>query len=276
MPTLGALARGGSYFKQAVAARPTRSGALEALLGEQAPGEPTLAQGLAREGLVTALFGPPALPQAEGYQAIDRTCVTPDAVVERAAAWLRGVAGARFGLTLVIPTDAPGAADLRDSEGDEVSAGLRAADRALGSILAHLSVHSLGQTTIVAVVGTVEGQESPSLRQAHLHVPLLVAGPGLPAGRIEQAVVEARAVVSSLAHWGGGSSGRDKLMNPAGYARFEGEAGELGVRRGGWTLWRSGEGPAQLFQVESDPGERVDMAAERPEVAGALGALLER
>lgn len=275
MPALATIARAGSRFTCAVAAAPTRPAALGSLLGPQGSGGRSLAEDLARQGFSTALFGPPGLPVTEGYRVTDLTAASPDGAVERAASWLRGVAGARFLLTVVIPADAAGAEDLRDSDGDVATAGLRSADRALGSLLAHLSSLSIDQETIVAVVGTVEGQGPPSMKQSHLQVPLFVVGPGLPVGRTESATVEARAIGPSLGYWGGGESGLDLLARPAGLARFAGGAGERGIRQGGWTLWFTGEGQAQLFQVESDPEERSDMAAELPGRVESLSALLE-
>lgn len=274
MPALATLARTGSRFTCAVAAAPTRAAALGTLLGPQAPGGRSLAQDLAREGFVTGLFGLPGLPGAEGYQSSDLTATSPDVAVERAATWLRGVAGARFLVTVVIPTDVAGAQDLSDSSADPAAAGLRAADRALGALLGHLSALSIGGETIVAVVGTAEGLVPPSMKQAHLHVPLLVAGPGLPAGRTEGATVEAGAIGPSLGYWGGSDSGLDLLTRPGGVARFADGDGGRGIRQGEWSLWVTGEERARLFQVESDPEELSDMAAERPELVESLSGLL--
>jgi arylsulfatase A-like enzyme len=185
------------------------------------------------------------------------------------------VAGARFLLTVVIRTDAPSAADLQDEVGDAAVAGLRAADRAVSLLLSHLSTQGLDPSTIVAVVGTVEDQAPPFMRQVRLQVPLLIAGPGLSAGRSVDTVVETRALGPTLGRLAGLQADVDLLVSPAGHARFRDATGTRGVRQGNWTLWVGGDGQEQLFQVESDPEERSDLAPDRPDRVGALSALLD-
>jgi arylsulfatase A-like enzyme len=46
------------------------------------------------------------------------------------------------------------------------------------------------------------------------------------------------------------------------------------VRRGDWKLVRQRGEPSQLFDVVHDPGETLDRAGERPELASAMEDLL--
>lgn len=69
------------------------------------------------------------------------------------------------------------------------------------------------------------------------------------------------------------------------------QAGTLAVRQGRWKYIAPGKGPrvnqntnielgndpqAQLYDLDSDPGERTNLAASRPEKARELGALLDQ
>ncbi|HXT00258.1 MAG TPA: hypothetical protein VN915_06260, partial [Elusimicrobiota bacterium] len=48
------------------------------------------------------------------------------------------------------------------------------------------------------------------------------------------------------------------------------------VRDGSWKLIRSGGGArAELYDLASDPAEKTDLAAKRPEVASRLNGLLD-
>jgi arylsulfatase A-like enzyme len=55
---------------------------------------------------------------------------------------------------------------------------------------------------------------------------------------------------------------------------FGAQAGESAVRLGRFKLLRRGE-KSELFDLEADPGERVDVASQRPEVVRALTALID-
>ena len=45
------------------------------------------------------------------------------------------------------------------------------------------------------------------------------------------------------------------------------------VRRGRWKLLFGQKGKAQLYDLEADPGEKADLAAQKPELATELRAL---
>jgi len=60
---------------------------------------------------------------------------------------------------------------------------------------------------------------------------------------------------------------------------FPGYGGQLAVRKGRWkavrrNLRKDPDAPVELFDLAEDPGERVDLAARRPELARELVALM--
>ena len=48
------------------------------------------------------------------------------------------------------------------------------------------------------------------------------------------------------------------------------------IRRGDWKLYQPHRSTAELYDLAKDPGERVDLAAKRPEVVKELSAALQR
>jgi hypothetical protein len=288
-PSLAGLARQGTRFTRAVASASSRSAALASILGGEANAPPdpeprkTLAQVLALEGFATGLFGAPSLARPSrhgaGFGEVRLDAAGPEIAVARASVWLHRVAGARFLLVVQLVTDAPTPEDLRATGGDRATAGLWAADRALGWLRAYLEEYGLDQTTVLAVVGSIE-LEAPARRplsQKRLHIPLVIAGPRLPAGRAVEVAVEACAVAPTLIVQGGllAAPGLDLLAEPADLARTLGPSGARGVRRGDWTLVLDGDDSPRLFHVGSDPEQTADVASERPDRVGVLRALLE-
>jgi len=69
--------------------------------------------------------------------------------------------------------------------------------------------------------------------------------------------------------------GADRVL----YWEFHEQGGKQAIRRGDWKAVRLGvgrdpDGPVQLFNLAEDPGERSDIADERPEIAAELAELM--
>jgi arylsulfatase A-like enzyme len=128
------------------------------------------------------------------------------------------------------------------------------------------------------------------LYRATLEVPLLIAGPGVPAGRSIATPVALRQVAPTILQLAGAAdneiAGRNALPIPGGPStRVEGIYAEATMPETayGWAPLRcvvtSGlkyiDAPRhELYDLDSDPGERRNLAADRPDDALALAAML--
>lgn len=128
-----------------------------------------------------------------------------------------------------------------------------------------------------------------TLYAEQLHVPLIVSGEGLSAGLAPQPVVGLQDVAPTLAGFAGvtglaadgidlgpalrGEALPDRAMI-AETSRFDSD--RVSLLQGGLRLeWDLVSGATELFDVEADPGEARDLAAERPEDLARLRAALE-
>ncbi|MCK7483737.1 MAG: hypothetical protein M0C28_47120 [Candidatus Moduliflexus flocculans] len=59
---------------------------------------------------------------------------------------------------------------------------------------------------------------------------------------------------------------------------FQAGNGDLALRQGRWKFIdvKTEEGRGRLYDLEADPSERRDLAADHPEVAASLAALLDK
>ncbi len=131
-----------------------------------------------------------------------------------------------------------------------------------------------------------------TLELGNVHVPLVVAGPGVPCGVRSEAVVSnldlGRTLLDLAGEWQADFPGHNLLASeePAGDARFAysryGQA--VSVEREGWLLIRqlldqgaSGQaaGEEQLFDLKHDRACQHDLLAEEPQRARALRAQLD-
>ncbi len=154
-----------------------------------------------------------------------------------------------------------------------------------------------------------------AIHREGVHVPLVMAGPGIPRGLRSNVPVSNRHLAPTLARRGGASfelsmhswdygSGADLLElattppspEPVLYSTrtgwWNGRMGNtlLGVRLGDLVLhWATtgrpwgadatagpGDGEWRLFDLAQDPGELLDIAAEQPEAAAHLRGLLKQ
>ena len=184
-------------------------------------------------------------------------------------------------------------------------------DHWLGELLAELSALGLDDETLVAFTAD-HGEElfergffghGHSLKQELVRVPLVLAGPGVPAARRNRGLVSAHMLASLLARlagvaFGDGEAALRMLTRPErgedlllftttrGWWKGRDNVRLVGLTDGKWKLnlaldgapW-GGTAPApggdlELYDLEHDPREQEDLAANRPEDAARLRALL--
>lgn len=191
---------------------------------------------------------------------------------------------------------------------------VRASDRAVGRVLDLLDALGLTDRTVVALTAD-HGEEfldhgfeghSKQVYDEVMRVPLVLAGPGVPVGAVEETTVENRYLPQTLLHLGRIEGGRflepSHLLDARSLSRFADEAlfastpsgrwldehgvevglvGPIyGVRRGQRALhWAPrGEGPAddcvRYFELDSDPRMLRDLSSERPEEIAAFQRLI--
>jgi arylsulfatase A-like enzyme len=186
------------------------------------------------------------------------------------------------------------------------------ADHWVGQVLERLDALGLSDTTIVAVTSDhgEELFEHGLLGHAHalwrelVHVPLIVAGPGVPVGERRPAPISNAALGPTLARLArasiAGLEGEDlDLFGPdpvtvgfstrQGYWNGRSNLTVLGLREGTTVLhwasqgapWGASEAPTggevRLFDAATDPGEHTDVSAlHRDEIRARLGELARR
>jgi arylsulfatase A-like enzyme len=164
-----------------------------------------------------------------------------------------------------------------------------AADRALARLFAQLEKRGLLANTLV-VITSDHGEEfgehggllhRGTLHEEMLHVPLLVLGPGLPQGKVDDQMVSSVDLAPSILSILGlpvpeVMHGHPRFgPQPAAPARFViaqyGEA-RYAVRAREWKLIESrvGAGHVALYDLANDPRETVNRAAEQPELVAGM------
>jgi len=195
------------------------------------------------------------------------------------------------------PDDARHLRNLYDAE-------LRQQDARLGRLLDGLEQGGHLDDTIVVLVAD-HGEEffehgglghARSLHQELTRVPMLLAGPGLPSGTRVEAPVSLIDLVPTLLELAGapplsGVNGVDlsrywrepeaeppkrPLYSAANHwIGNRGRHFKRAVRDGRYALHYDSDGAAYaLFDVSTDPGEKQDLAASRPELLATLRQLL--
>lgn len=187
-------------------------------------------------------------------------------------------------------------------------------DMWFGRVLKELRDQGLEENTIV-IFTSDHGEElldhgmlkhSISLFQELVHVPLVIAGPGIPKGVRVDTPISNRAVYSTLARLNGFDAGPEDLRKPEeaksrpvyfstimGYWNGEKHLREYGVRSEGWVLHfapdggpygatlqerletESLDGKLRLFDLVNDPSELNDLAAQEPERARDMLRLIQ-
>lgn len=123
-----------------------------------------------------------------------------------------------------------------------------------------------------------------TLYNEQLHVPLILSGPGLPAGQVEQSTVGLQDVAPTLARWVGATLPGDGVdlgqgappdrAFPAETSRFT--TNRVGLYEGGLRLeWDLSANRRELYDDRADPTEQKDLAKGRPEDLARLTARVE-
>lgn len=326
-PHMDALASGGVVFDRAYTPSPITLPAHTSMMtgllppahgvrGNGAfalgPGIPTLAEALRSRGLATAAFigGFPLAGRfglARGFDVYDDAMGKPpgvsyefaerqaDAVVESARSWLAAHPGRVFVWVHLFdphaPYDPPPAYRASDPYRGEIAA----ADAAIGTLMAAWSARA--EPSLVVLTSDhgeafgEHGEQSHSLfvYDTTLRVPLVVRGPGWPAGRrvtMPVGITDLAATVVDAVGPGSSVPGRSLRRFLEGGARETLYAETLAPRLDfGWSdlrAWRDGRykyirAPRpELYDVQADPAEARDVSAVHPDVAARLGAELER
>jgi arylsulfatase A-like enzyme len=183
-------------------------------------------------------------------------------------------------------------------------------DEQVGRLLAELNELGLDESTLVVFTAD-HGEDlyqhnryffhSPSMYRSSLHVPLVLALPGvLPAGRrTEQpaSLVDVAPTVLGLLDLPAPSSFQGENLlprkqlpaQPVRRRLFSETNGAIfGVSAGGWRLILNPTGrspgapggpypiaPVELYDLRRDPGERHNLARERADIAAALGGEID-
>ena len=164
---------------------------------------------------------------------------------------------------------------------------LHYADAALGQLLDGLRERGLDRETLFVILGDhgeAFGQHEGNyahtlfLYEENVRVPYLIAAPGLLHGpkrvaRVASLVDTAPTVLDLLGVPApDGYQGRSLLDGPTAVALFctDYSLGLLGLRDGRWKLIHELEsGRSRLYDLEDDPDERRDVAAQHPERVAA-------
>jgi Flp pilus assembly protein TadD len=331
-PRLDALAREGVVFERAFSPVPLTLPAHATILTGLLPPEhgvrgngafalpaapATLAEAFQARGLETAAFVA-AFPVARrfgldrGFDAYDDAIQRAtglhfefaerraDRVVDAALAWLAGRSGAVFVWVHLYDPHAPydppaGFRDLDPYRGE-----IAFADAQLGRLLTAWDARAAaGVTAVASDHGEAFGEHAEEshglfVYDTTLRVPLLLRGPGIPAGvRVGSPVglADLAATLSELVGKGPFPHGRS-LARFWGRGRQAAAAEEAALYAEtlaprfdfGWSelrAWREGRykyvrAPrAELYDVEADPGESRDLKALQPAVAERLAGRLE-
>ncbi len=196
---------------------------------------------------------------------------------------------------------------------DEYDSEIRYVDEYIGDLVRTIDESELSSRTIIVVVAdhgeefaehgkTLHGQ---SLYEESIRVPLLIRGPGVPAGVTVEHPVSIIDVVPTIleltglpvpgnldgvslgplweTHWWDAWGRRKEPETPRDLL-FELDNGtELlngprthtrAIRRGDWKLIQSLDGRQELFNLADDPGERDNLAEGRAQIVATLGNAL--
>jgi choline-sulfatase len=332
-PHMDALARAGVSFARAFTPAPLTLPAHASLMTGLLPpqhgvrgngfalgaGKATLAETLKARGLQTAAFvgGFPLERRfglARGFDVYDDAFGRPagihfdfaerraDAVVAAALGWLAGRSGPAFVWVHLFDPHAPYDPPPEFRGDDPYRGEIAFADDALGRLLGAWDARP-GPSFVALASDHGEafgehGEESHSLfvYDTTLRVPLVVRGPGLPAGRRIETPVGLADLASTLAARVAAPAGREAAPLPGRdlldgavtaaplYAetlapRLDFGWSDLRALRDGRFKYVRAPRP-ELYDVEADPGETRDLSAREPAVRdrleAALAATLER
>jgi arylsulfatase A-like enzyme/Tfp pilus assembly protein PilF len=221
-------------------------------------------------------------------------------VTDRALAWLAERGRAPFFLwvhyyDVHLPRQPP---PPFDAIADSYAGALAYVDHEVGRLLAGVERAARGRPTLVVVVGDHgeslgehdEATHGILAYDSTLHVPLLVAGPGFPAGVRARAFARTVDVAPTILAAAGappldGARGRPlqalagagEADDAIGYFESFGPSYRMGwarvggVRTARWK-YTALPAPAELYDTLADPGETRNLVADQPAVAAELAA----
>lgn len=174
-------------------------------------------------------------------------------------------------------------------------------DRSVGRVLDRLRELGLDKNTYVLLTSDhgellyshpddFQTFDHRSLYNTVLHIPFIVAGPGVPQGQVNPAIASNIDFAPTVLDLAGapvledaqGNSlvplidGKVKSIHDYIYAEEDVEIPERSVRSPEWKLIRNlWTGYQQLFSLKQDPGELHDVAKENPQIVYELAAKLD-
>ena len=240
------------------------------------------------------------------YDPVDETGYLTDNLGREAVTFIGRNAARPFFLYLAFnavhfPMQAPDEVVRKYDTGNQnrniLMAMLERENDAIGKVLDELERRNLDQNTIVVFVSDNGGARAnssdngplrdykQSVYEGGIRVPFIVSWPG----RLRQNAVSREpvmfmdilptiaAAVGAALPPGGGLEGRNMLPAITGKAAaplhdalyWDGAEEKTAVRSGRWKLVNN-RGKVELFDLESDLGEKNDLAAERPEMVAEL------
>jgi arylsulfatase A-like enzyme len=252
------------------------------------------------------VYSDPDRPEARGavHLAERRGQETTDAV----AAWLDDREDGRPLFLWVhyfdphAPYDAPYPHDGGETDAERYAGEVAYSDEQVGRLLRDLETRGLLEDAVVLILsdhGEGLGQHGERthghlLHETTLAIPFVLRAPGVPAGEVIEPVVRTTdllpTILALLGHppagdvdgedlaplWSGETVGPPSAYAESLYSYREcGWAQQSSLRAGRLKLIDTGP-RRQLFDLETDPGETTDIAAQLPERVEAMYAVLRR
>jgi arylsulfatase A-like enzyme len=210
-----------------------------------------------------------------------------------AEGWVRDVAMAVNERRMSPPSPATIAYLMALYDGD-----IRSWDDAFAALLRRLDAAGLLEHTIIVVTAD-HGEEflehgnlthGEHVYEETLRIPLVIAGPGIPAQRRTDVAQQIDLLPTVAALLGApppaGLPGRDLFATDrsdgviseivAGFGDRSAGRGTVALRTARWKLIRAPVAPDQLYDLSQDPHERTNVAARMPETVSLLAARLAR
>jgi arylsulfatase A-like enzyme len=175
---------------------------------------------------------------------------------------------------------------------------IRQLDEVLRGLFDFLQAHGLWEGTLIVVTAD-HGEEflehggllhGRTLYEELLHVPLILSGPGIPRGRVVPNVVSlvdlAPTILEAVGVPAGSTldghslmpllAGDDRSWQNRAASEADQEHRKRMLRAGNLKLIEDRSSGAELYDLASDPGERHNVAADRPAVVADLALAFQR